>query len=163
MNDEIISSTLIRNYLLEKNITKANQLLGYPYFFDGFIVRGNQIGRTIGFPTANMSREAEGYLPLDGVYAGWLVADGVLAIGFLILAIRYSSLWIGAAIGVALIVGAIYLRRWRESFMAQLGTVRTLKFDERFIRLWAFYLAYCEAAFDEANIDVVQFTLAKPG
>jgi cyclopropane-fatty-acyl-phospholipid synthase len=54
------------------------------------------------------------------------------------------------------------LRRWRESFMAQLDQVRTLKFDERFIRLWAFYLAYCEAAFDEANIDVIQFTLVKP-
>ncbi len=54
------------------------------------------------------------------------------------------------------------LRRWRESFMAQLHTVRTLKFDDRFIRLWEFYLAYCEAAFDEANIDVIQFTLAKP-
>lgn len=54
------------------------------------------------------------------------------------------------------------LRRWRESFMAQLDQVRTLKFDDRFIRLWAFYLAYCEAAFDEANIDVVQFTLVKP-
>jgi cyclopropane-fatty-acyl-phospholipid synthase len=54
------------------------------------------------------------------------------------------------------------LRRWREAFMAQRHTVRTLKFDDRFIRLWEFYLAYCEAAFDEANIDVVQFTLAKP-
>jgi cyclopropane-fatty-acyl-phospholipid synthase len=54
------------------------------------------------------------------------------------------------------------LRRWRESFMAQLDEVRTLKFDDRFIRLWEFYLAYCEAAFDEANIDVIQFTLAKP-
>jgi cyclopropane-fatty-acyl-phospholipid synthase len=54
------------------------------------------------------------------------------------------------------------LRRWRESFMAQLDQVRTLKFDDRFIRLWAFYLAYCEAAFDEANIDVIQFTLVKP-
>jgi cyclopropane-fatty-acyl-phospholipid synthase len=54
------------------------------------------------------------------------------------------------------------LRRWREAFMAQLHTVRTLKFDDRFIRLWEFYLAYCEAAFDEANIDVIQFTLAKP-
>ena len=54
------------------------------------------------------------------------------------------------------------LRRWREAFMAQLDTVRTLKFDDRFIRLWEFYLAYCEAAFDEANIDVIQFTLAKP-
>jgi cyclopropane-fatty-acyl-phospholipid synthase len=54
------------------------------------------------------------------------------------------------------------LRRWREGFMAQLDAVRLLKFDDRFIRLWSFYLAYCEAAFDEASIDVVQFTLAKP-
>jgi cyclopropane-fatty-acyl-phospholipid synthase len=54
------------------------------------------------------------------------------------------------------------LRRWRERFMVQLDEVRALKFDDRFIRLWAFYLAYCEAAFDEANIDVIQFTLVKP-
>jgi cyclopropane-fatty-acyl-phospholipid synthase len=54
------------------------------------------------------------------------------------------------------------LRRWRDSFMAQLDQVKALKFDDRFIRLWEFYLAYCEAAFDEANIDVIQFTLRKP-
>jgi riboflavin kinase/FMN adenylyltransferase len=42
IDNEIISSTQIRNYLSEKNITKANDLLGYAYFFDGFIVRGNQ-------------------------------------------------------------------------------------------------------------------------
>ena len=54
------------------------------------------------------------------------------------------------------------LRRWREAFTDQLEQVRTLGFDERFIRLWTFYLAYCEAAFDERNIDVVQFTLARP-
>ncbi len=54
------------------------------------------------------------------------------------------------------------LRRWRGSFMSQLDTVRSLKFDDRFIRLWSFYLVYCEAAFDEASIDVIQFTLAKP-
>ena len=54
------------------------------------------------------------------------------------------------------------LRRWRDSFMSQLDDVRRLGFDDRFIRLWSFYLAYCEAAFDEANIDVIQFTLAKP-
>jgi len=40
--------------------------------------------------------------------------------------------------------------------------VRELGFDDRFIHLWEFYLAYCEAAFDEHNIDVVQFTLVKP-
>jgi cyclopropane-fatty-acyl-phospholipid synthase len=54
------------------------------------------------------------------------------------------------------------LRRWRDNFMSQINDVRTLNFDNRFIRLWEFYLAYCEAAFDEANIDVIQFTLAKP-
>ena len=54
------------------------------------------------------------------------------------------------------------LRRWRADFMGHLDDVRRLGFDERFIRLWEFYLAYCEAAFDEANIDVVQFTLARP-
>ena len=54
------------------------------------------------------------------------------------------------------------LRRWRHGFMAQLSAVRELGFDDRFIHLWEFYLAYCEAAFDEHNIDVVQFTLVKP-
>jgi riboflavin kinase/FMN adenylyltransferase len=40
------------------------------------IEHGLKIGRTIGFPTANMSRDCEGFLPLDGVYAGWLQVDG---------------------------------------------------------------------------------------
>jgi cyclopropane-fatty-acyl-phospholipid synthase len=54
------------------------------------------------------------------------------------------------------------LRRWREAFMAQLPAVGQLGFDATFVRLWEFYLAYCEAAFDEQNIDVVQYTLLKP-
>ena len=54
------------------------------------------------------------------------------------------------------------LRRWRQGFMAQLATVEQLGFDATFVRLWEFYLAYCEAAFDENNIDVVQYTLVKP-
>jgi len=53
------------------------------------------------------------------------------------------------------------LRRWRQSFMTQLATVEQLGFDATFVRLWEFYLAYCEAAFDENNIDVVQYTLVK--
>jgi cyclopropane-fatty-acyl-phospholipid synthase len=58
--------------------------------------------------------------------------------------------------------GASYaetLRRWRASFLAQEGAVRRLGFDTRFMRTWEFYLAYCEAAFDGGNTDVVQFTL----
>jgi cyclopropane-fatty-acyl-phospholipid synthase len=53
------------------------------------------------------------------------------------------------------------LRRWRHDFMAQQAHVLTLGFDAKFVRLWEFYLAYCEAAFDEASTDVIQFTLQK--
>jgi cyclopropane-fatty-acyl-phospholipid synthase len=53
------------------------------------------------------------------------------------------------------------LRRWRHDFMAQESQVLKLGFDAKFLRLWEFYLAYCEAAFDEANTDVMQFTLQK--
>jgi len=53
------------------------------------------------------------------------------------------------------------LRRWRDQFLAQRQQVLQLGFDERFIRIWEFYLAYCEAAFEKSNIDVVQYTLRK--
>ncbi|CAN1501176.1 Cfa Cyclopropane fatty acid synthase and related methyltransferases [Burkholderiaceae bacterium] len=54
------------------------------------------------------------------------------------------------------------LRRWRQQFMADQAQVLALGFDLRFIRIWEFYLAYCEAAFEQHNIDVVQYTLVKP-
>ena len=54
------------------------------------------------------------------------------------------------------------LREWRERFETQLEPVRALGFDDRFIRTWTFYLAYCEAAFAEGSTDVMQFTLRKP-
>ena len=53
------------------------------------------------------------------------------------------------------------LRRWRDAFLAKRAEVQAVGFDERFMRIWEFYLAYCEAAFDEKNIDVVQYTLRK--
>ncbi|HQS32840.1 MAG: SAM-dependent methyltransferase [Polaromonas sp. 39-63-203] len=53
------------------------------------------------------------------------------------------------------------LQLWREGFMAQESRVLQLGFDKRFIRIWEFYLAYCEAAFAEANTNVMQFTLRK--
>jgi cyclopropane-fatty-acyl-phospholipid synthase len=54
------------------------------------------------------------------------------------------------------------LQLWREQFTAQHAHVLQLGFDQRFIRIWEFYLSYCEAAFLEANTDVVQYTLKKP-
>lgn len=53
------------------------------------------------------------------------------------------------------------LRRWRERFLRHESQVRGLGFDDRFLRTWEFYLAYCEAAFAAGNTDVVQFTLRR--
>ncbi len=53
------------------------------------------------------------------------------------------------------------LQLWREDFMAQESRILQLGFDKRFMRIWEFYLGYCEAAFMEANTDVVQYTLRK--
>jgi len=54
------------------------------------------------------------------------------------------------------------LRRWRDAFHARQAEVAALGFDERFMRTWEFYLAYCEAAFDTGDISLTQFTLRKP-
>lgn len=53
-------------------------------------------------------------------------------------------------------------RRWRRHFLARREDILALGFDERFVRLWSFYLAYCEAGFEAGDIDVVQYTLVKP-
>ena len=55
------------------------------------------------------------------------------------------------------------LRRWRAAFEARLDAVRGLGFDERFVRLWRFYLAYCEAGFEERYLGDVQLVLRKAG
>ena len=54
------------------------------------------------------------------------------------------------------------LRAWRERFLARLPQVRAQGFDERFIRMWEFYLAYCEGGFRERSIGVAQLLMAKP-
>lgn len=65
-----ISSTKVRNSLLIGEIHAANQFLGYPYFISGTVVEGTQVGRELGFPTANI-KIAEDYklIPANGVYA----------------------------------------------------------------------------------------------
>lgn len=92
LNDSKISSTSIRNALLEGNIKSANALLGYEYTLEGRVVKGDQLGRTIGFPTANLSiTETEKLIPATGVYAvgvkiklktGIINAEGMMNIGY---------------------------------------------------------------------------------
>jgi riboflavin kinase/FMN adenylyltransferase len=71
MIDEVnVSSTKIRNALLEGDVQRANEFLGYPYSITGTVVKGNEIGRSMGYPTANVEPD-ESYklIPGNGVYA----------------------------------------------------------------------------------------------
>jgi cyclopropane-fatty-acyl-phospholipid synthase len=54
------------------------------------------------------------------------------------------------------------LRRWRHAFVDHINEVKALGFDEAFIRMWEFYLCYCEGAFEEQYIGDVQMIFAKP-
>ncbi len=66
----VISSTKIRQSLLDGEIKSANELLGRHYSFSGIVVKGRQLGRTIGFPTANVQvSESYKLIPANGVYA----------------------------------------------------------------------------------------------
>lgn len=58
---------------------------------------------------------------------------------------------------------ALTLREWHARFLARIDDVRALGYDERFIRMWRFYLAYCEGGFLERSIGDVQLLLARPG
>lgn len=70
LNEIVISSTKIRQALLHADISTANKFLGYEYFFEGLIVKGNQLGRTLGYPTANLAIESnEKLVPGNAVYA----------------------------------------------------------------------------------------------
>jgi riboflavin kinase / FMN adenylyltransferase len=77
LEGEVVSTTRVREQLDLGNVSLVNRMIGRKHEVSGIVEHGLKIGRTIGFPTANISRDAEGYLPLDGVYSGWLIADGV--------------------------------------------------------------------------------------
>lgn len=70
LQENTISSTIIRQALQKGNIETANEYLGYPYFFSGTVIEGNKLGRTIGYPTANLQiTEEKKLVPGNGVYA----------------------------------------------------------------------------------------------
>lgn len=73
-----VSSTWIRELLEAGDVETAAKLLGRAPSVRGEVVHGLKRGRELGYPTANLSPEREGYVPADGVYAGWLVDEGPL-------------------------------------------------------------------------------------
>ncbi|MDI3407210.1 bifunctional riboflavin kinase/FAD synthetase [Streptomyces cavernicola] len=70
------SSTLTRRLVAEGDVEGAAEILGRPHRVEGVVVRGAQRGRELGFPTANVETLPHTAIPADGVYAGWLHADG---------------------------------------------------------------------------------------
>lgn len=71
-----VSSTWIRELLSEGDVATASRLLGRAPAVWGEVVHGLKRGRALGYPTANLSTELEGFVPADGVYAGWLIDEG---------------------------------------------------------------------------------------
>lgn len=71
-----VSSTWIRELLDAGEVAAARKLLGRSHAVWGEVVHGLARGRELGFPTANLSPDLEGFIPADGVYAGWLVDEG---------------------------------------------------------------------------------------
>lgn len=90
INHIAVSSTRIRDYILKGDIGEANELLGYDFSFEGAVVKGDQIGRTLGYPTANIQLlDQEKIVPGNGIYAvqvslpahGSLPLNGMMSIG----------------------------------------------------------------------------------
>jgi riboflavin kinase/FMN adenylyltransferase len=70
LNEISVSSTRIREAIVRADLDTANRLLGYDFFFTGLVVDGNKLGRTLGYPTANLQIEdPEKLIPGDGIYA----------------------------------------------------------------------------------------------
>ena len=87
LQEVAVSSTQIRKALLDSNIETANRLLGYQFFFEGMVIRGDQLGRKLGYPTANLDYTDFDKIHLGhGVYAAYALVDetqykGMLSIG----------------------------------------------------------------------------------
>jgi riboflavin kinase/FMN adenylyltransferase len=70
------SSTRTRGHVQAGEVEKAARVLGRPPHVEGFVVKGDERGKALGFPTANLACPADMAVPADGVYAGWLLVDG---------------------------------------------------------------------------------------
>ncbi len=75
-NDEIYSSSLIRNFIKNGKIKEANQALGYNFSINGIVNCGKKLGRTIGFPTINIKPKSNMIKPKFGVYKASVALDG---------------------------------------------------------------------------------------
>jgi riboflavin kinase/FMN adenylyltransferase len=84
VNDEKVSSSAIRKFILTGKIEKTNELLGYSFFVTGKVVVGKKLGKDLGFPTANITiSEPNKIIPQNGVYAVMIEAEGNTYMGMM--------------------------------------------------------------------------------
>lgn len=83
LTGQTVSSSRIREYLHNGKILEANAMLGYKYSLKGIVMHGQMIGRTLGFPTANLKIISDKLLPHNGVYAVEVIIDGIRHKGML--------------------------------------------------------------------------------
>jgi riboflavin kinase/FMN adenylyltransferase len=89
VNEVSVSSTKIRDSLLEGKVSLANEYLGYAYMLSGIVVKGNQLGRTIGFPTANIEiPESYKLIPKYGVYLVTAIVNKKAVFGMMNIGIK---------------------------------------------------------------------------
>jgi len=89
IDDNVVNSTRIRNFLLNGEIVKANKLLGWNYFLKGIVVKGNMRGRELGFPTANLQIiNTDKLIPKKGVYFIRVYLEKKVHYGFLNIGFR---------------------------------------------------------------------------
>ncbi len=88
--DEVaVSSTKIRNAVLSSNVDAVNKLLGYAFFFEGLVINGDQLGRQLGYPTANLQYTDKDKIHLGhGVYAVFVDVEGEQKKGMLSIGTR---------------------------------------------------------------------------
>ncbi|MDR1757234.1 MAG: bifunctional riboflavin kinase/FAD synthetase [Culturomica sp.] len=148
--DVQISSTKIRTALERGEISLANEMLGYDYPLSGTVVHGDQLGRRIGFPTANLQTDDERkQLPALGVYAVKAVVDGVEYKGLLNIGVRptvcYSGEirpevhlldFAGSLYGKQLVVRLVSRLRQEQRFAGLDDLSRQLAKDEQQARSW---------------------------
>jgi riboflavin kinase/FMN adenylyltransferase len=123
--DFVVSSTRIRRLVAEGRMDEAGALLGREYFLDGTVVEGVRRGRTIGFPTANMTTENE-LIPPHGVYATTMTVDGSVRAGITNIGVRPTFGDGAATIETHLLryEGDLYGRRVRLSFVQRMRDER---------------------------------------
>lgn len=138
-----VSSTKIRNAILESQIASANRLLGYAFFFEGFVVKGDQLGRELGYPTANLIYTDPEKIHLGhGVYAVNVCVDGKWLNGMLSIGNRPTLAnsderievnifdWSGDLYGRKIIVRVQHFLRPQEKYASLQALVQQLAKDK---------------------------------